>query len=84
MKASTRLRKAAEHMRKIEELLAPVNAQLAALLEEDSASLVHQSSDGWCVLFNDDHNALINSDDLDKLLLMDKDAAVDFLMKSSI
>lgn len=61
-----------------------INSSLSALLGEYDACVSYQSGDGWCVVFDDDHNAPIALMDLDKLLTMNKKQAIEYLHDHSI
>lgn len=84
MKYGKLLVQAGTHRQKMVKVLSQIDQALEKLLDDHSASIQYQPSDGWVILFNDDYNAMIGSDELDKLLKMSKEEAFDYLMNKSI
>lgn len=76
----TKLLERAERQRlAMEKSLVPINTALSSLLDDYNASVLFQHSDGWVVLFGADHNAKIDHGDLDLLLTLSKEDALEFL-----
>jgi len=84
MKARSLMKKAEAARAKMQDALEPINHQLRELLGDDIAHVFYQSSDGWCILFDDDHNAPLALSDIDSLFNMDRDDALEYLRKRSI
>ena len=75
MKPSTTLIKKARILsNQIRVLLKPINIKLSEILEDESAHVVDQDGDGFCVCYGDDQaNSCIAFMDIDKALRMTKD-----------
>lgn len=84
MRIREEISRAEAHRLKMEAAIAPLSAALRRVLDDYNASVFHQPSDGWVVLFGGDHNAVVGSVDFDALLKMDKEDALKYLMLRSI
>lgn len=76
--AKSLFNKAMYYQSKTDELLYPINSTLESLLQQ-TAFLLHQTGDGWCIVFDDDKNAPVTVDELGELVCMSKDDALNFL-----
>ena len=84
MKASDALNKARNHQNHIDRLLAPINRRLQKKLKDDSAHIVDQSGDGFCVCYNGSDNACIAFLDIDAALKMPKKELLQLLEAAGI
>lgn len=84
MKADTLLRRAEKHRQEMEKALAPINRALSLLFDDYNASVFYQPSDGWVILFDDDHSARLSAEEIDCLLSMSREHALEFLRGRSI
>ena len=85
MKAETALKKALQHLIKIEELIEPINSRLADILEDQSAHVLYQAGDGFVVSYREGlDNAGIDSLDMDSLLKMGKAELLAVLDENSV
>lgn len=77
--------KADEYHHMVEGVLAPLNKALEGLLEDNSAQVFYQT-DGWCIGF--DYNYGTNTPtgvvDFNKLMKMNKDDAIEYLVDRAI
>ena len=76
--------RAEKYRKQMNNAIEPLNMKLRELLGDGNASVFYQPSDGWCVLFSEDHNAPVGMVDFDALFQMPKDAALAYLAKLSI
>lgn len=68
----------------MESHLDKLNIRIISKLRDDSAYLVYQSGDGWCIHYADGLNARITEKDLDQFFTMKKAAALAFLKEKQI
>lgn len=68
---------------KIATLFAPWEEKLTALLGIDT-HVIHQVSDGWCLLVGDDDVVPIENINVSKLLLLDRVDALDFIERHKV
>lgn len=84
MKVIELMTRAEAHREQMQASLDAVNKKLVALLGQSEASVFYQHSDGWCVLFSEDHNAHLSSIDIESLLSMSRSQALSYLHARSI
>lgn len=82
MKLSRHLRRADKFLNQMEEEIQMINTKLKEELGD--VSLVHQPGDGWCLLFDGDHIAPVDHIDLNELVNMYCDDAMEYLRERSI
>ena len=78
------LARAERHRQAAKKATESISIALRKLLEDDAVNIEYQPSDGWVVLFNNDHNASVSAIDFDMLMAMDRNGAHDYLMQRSI
>lgn len=84
LSAGVLLEQATNYLQKMDNTLKPINEALIDLLNDESASIQFQYSDGWVILFEDEANAKIKSNEIDHLLSLSKEQALDFLHARTI
>lgn len=82
MKASQYLIRAERAFRQMTAETKALSQILSDHIGED-VSIEHQPSDGWVALFDGDHNAPLNASDIDALLMLDADLAMQRLRAKS-
>lgn len=75
---------AEKHRRHMQAALEPLNKKLQKLLEDDAVQIFYQASDGWVVLFRDCYNTPVHFLDMERLLKMTKEEALNYLMSETV
>lgn len=88
MKASVIMKRADKHRTAMEASLSEVRKRLQELLDTDETDVFYKSLDGWVILFgkdsHDSYNAKLTFSQIDELLRMGREQAIEFLFSERI